>query len=216
MIQTLWILEILLRAGESVMRMAWVHWLPEAPCSKFVSRIWVMPLINQTLSSQCLRPSMLVCYSSGEKSLFSRLKAKGAGGTTSFDAPHTFERLLVCVHALFHNLNPFSLGFCIPALGIFVVDQLLSHFWLFLNLWTAACQASLSFTISQSLLKLAFSESVMLSNHLLLCCPLFLLPSILWASELFQWVSSSHQVTEVLELPLQHQFFQWIFRTDFL
>ena len=33
---------------------------------------------------------------------------------------------------------------------------------------------------------------------------------------LFQWVSSSHQVTKVLEFQLQHQFFQWIFRTDFL
>ena len=33
---------------------------------------------------------------------------------------------------------------------------------------------------------------------------------------LFQWVSSSHQVAKVLELQLQHQFFQWIFRTDFL
>ena len=33
---------------------------------------------------------------------------------------------------------------------------------------------------------------------------------------LFQWVSSSHQVAEVLELQLQHQSFQWIFRTDFL
>ena len=44
--------------------------------------------------------------------------------------------------------------------------------------WTAACQASLSFTISQSLLKLISIESVMPSNHLVLCCPLLLLPSI--------------------------------------
>ena len=43
--------------------------------------------------------------------------------------------------------------------------------------WTAACQASLSFTISRSLLKLMSIESVMPSNHLILCCPL-LLPSI--------------------------------------
>ena len=214
MIQTLWILGILLRAGESVMRMAWVHWLPEAPCPKFVSRIWVMPLINQTVSSQCLRPSMLICCSSGEK-CFLDWKQKGQE-----EQPHLILlihlNVFLFVFMLFHNLNPFSLGFCFPALGIFVVAQLLSHFWLFLNLWTAACQVSLSFTISQSLLKLAFFESVMLSNHLLLCCPLFLLLSILWASELFQWVSSSHQVTEVLELPLQHQSFQWIFRTDFL
>ena len=44
--------------------------------------------------------------------------------------------------------------------------------------WTAACQASLSFTISQSLLKLMSIKSVMPSNHLILCCPLLLLPSI--------------------------------------
>ena len=44
--------------------------------------------------------------------------------------------------------------------------------------WTAACQASLFFTVSQSLLKLMSIESLMLSNHLILCHPLFLLPSI--------------------------------------
>ena len=49
---------------------------------------------------------------------------------------------------------------------------------LYLTLWTAACKASLSFTISQSLLKLTFIEPVMLSNHLTLCCLLLLLPSI--------------------------------------
>ena len=44
--------------------------------------------------------------------------------------------------------------------------------------WTAACQGSLSFTISQSLLKLMSIASVMPSNYLILCCPLLLLPSI--------------------------------------
>ena len=44
--------------------------------------------------------------------------------------------------------------------------------------WTVAHQASLSFTISQSLLKRMSIESVMPSNYLILCCPLFLLPSI--------------------------------------
>ena len=43
--------------------------------------------------------------------------------------------------------------------------------------WTAACQDSLSFRISQSLLKF-ITESVMPSNHLILCCPLLLLPSV--------------------------------------
>ena len=56
--------------------------------------------------------------------------------------------------------------------------QSLSHVWLFATPWTAAHQASLSITNSQSLLKLVSTESVMPSNHLLLCHPL-LLPSIL-------------------------------------
>ena len=47
-----------------------------------------------------------------------------------------------------------------------------------MTLWTATCRATLSFTISQSLLKLMSIESVMPSNHHILCCPLFLLPSI--------------------------------------
>ena len=57
-------------------------------------------------------------------------------------------------------------------------QQKLSHVWLFVVPWTAACQASLSFTISQNLLKLRSIELVMPSNHLLLCHPLLLLPSI--------------------------------------
>ena len=58
-----------------------------------------------------------------------------------------------------------------------IVVQSLSSVWLFETPRTAAHQASLSFTISQSLLKLMSIESVMPSNHLILCCPL-LLPSI--------------------------------------
>ena len=55
---------------------------------------------------------------------------------------------------------------------------LLSHVRLFVAPWTAACQAPLSSTVSQSLLKFMSLESVMLSNHLILCRPLLLLPSI--------------------------------------
>ena len=60
---------------------------------------------------------------------------------------------------------------------IFVV-QLLGCVQYFLTPWTAARQASLSFTISWSLLKLMSIESVKPSNHLILCCPLLLLPTI--------------------------------------
>ena len=56
--------------------------------------------------------------------------------------------------------------------------QSLSLDRLFVTPWTAACQASLSFTISQSLFKLMSMELVMPSNHLVLCHPLLLLPSV--------------------------------------
>ena len=59
-----------------------------------------------------------------------------------------------------------------------VVLQSLSQARLFVTPWTAAHQASLSITISQSLLKFMCTESVMLSNHLILCFPLLLLPSV--------------------------------------
>ena len=62
--------------------------------------------------------------------------------------------------------------------SIYVVVQSLSHVWLFETPWIAAYQASLSITISWSLLKLMSIELVMPSNHLILCCPLLLLPSI--------------------------------------
>ena len=56
--------------------------------------------------------------------------------------------------------------------------QLLSYVQLFATPWTVACQASLSITNSWSLLKLMFIEAVMPSNHLILCHPLLLLPSV--------------------------------------
>ena len=59
-----------------------------------------------------------------------------------------------------------------------VIAQPLSRVSLFATPWTAACQSSLSITNSRSLLKLMYIESVMPSNHLILCYPLFLLPSI--------------------------------------
>ena len=60
----------------------------------------------------------------------------------------------------------------------YVYPQLLSPVRLFATRWTAACQASLPITNSRSLLKLISIESVMPSNHLFLCHPLLLLPSI--------------------------------------
>ena len=67
----------------------------------------------------------------------------------------------------------------------FVVVQLLSHVQLFATPCTAACQSSLSFTISWSLLKLMPIESVMPSNHLILCHHLHLPPSIVLSIRVF-------------------------------
>ena len=60
----------------------------------------------------------------------------------------------------------------------FAVVQSLSLVHLFVVPWTAACQASLCFTVSWSLLKFMSTELMMLSNHLILCHPLLLLPSV--------------------------------------
>ena len=74
---------------------------------------------------------------------------------------------------------------------IVVVVQWLSHVQLFATPWTAACQASLSFTISQSLPKLMSTESVMPSNHLILCHP-FLLLSVFPSNRVFANESTLH------------------------
>ena len=70
--------------------------------------------------------------------------------------------------------------------------QSLSHVRLFATLWTAALQASLSITNSLSLLKLMSIESVMPCNHLTLCHPLLLLPSIFPSSRVFSNESVLH------------------------
>ena len=82
--------------------------------------------------------------------------------------------------------------------------QLLSRVRLFVTLWTAARQASLSITNSRSLPKSMSIKSMMSSNHLILWSPS---PPVLNLSQhqgLFQWVSSSHQVATVMEFQLQH------------
>ena len=92
-----------------------------------------------------------------------------------------------------------------------VVVQSLSHVWLFVTPtphpppWTAECKASLSFAISQSLLKLMSIEWGMPSNHLILLPPSPPAFNLSQHQSLFQWVSSSHQMAKILELQLQHQ-----------
>ena len=74
--------------------------------------------------------------------------------------------------------KPYNTVFRISEGGHIVAVQSLSNVWLFATSWTAAGQASLSFTLSQSLLKLKSLESMKPSNNLVLCCPLLLLISI--------------------------------------
>ena len=93
--------------------------------------------------------------------------------------------------------------------------QSLNHGRLFTTSWNAARQASLSITNSWSLLKLMSIKSVMPASHLDLCHPLLFLLSISPSIRVFS-SESLHQVAKVLEFQLQHQSFQWIFRTDFL
>jgi len=67
--------------------------------------------------------------------------------------------------------------------------QSISYVWLSATPWTAARQASPSITNSQSLLKLVSIELMMSSNHLILCCPLLLSPSILPSTRVFSYES---------------------------
>ena len=75
---------------------------------------------------------------------------------------------------------------------VFSSVQRLSHVLFFATPWTAACQASLSITNSWSWLKLTSIESVMPSNHLILCHPLLLLPSIFPSIKVFSSESVLH------------------------
>ena len=70
--------------------------------------------------------------------------------------------------------------------------QSLSCVWLFVTPWTVACQASLSITNSRSLLKLRSFESMMPSNHLILCRSLLLLPSVFPSIRIFSNESALH------------------------
>ena len=112
--------------------------------------------------------------------------------------------------ALISTFHPASCYDCKFLSIVIITVQLLSRFWIFAIPWTEAHQASLSFTISWSLFKFMSIESFMLSNHLLLCFPLLFLSSVFPRIRGFSKESALHIKW------LQHQFFQWIFRVDFL
>ena len=87
----------------------------------------------------------------------------------------------LCQKVIFAPLDARSIWFPLGAVSVnkmqIVVFQSLSHVWLLATSWTAACQVFLSFTISQSLIKLMSIKLMMPSNHLILCHPV-LLPSV--------------------------------------
>ena len=93
-----------------------------------------------------------------------------------------------------------------------VVGQSLTHTQLFVTLWTPAHQAFQSFTTSWSMLKLISINLIMPSNHLILCCPLLLLPLIFPSIRVF-----SNELDLCIRWTKYWNFdFQWIFRVDFL
>ena len=107
-------------------------------------------------------------------------------------------------------------------LSMIVGVHSLSCVWLFANSWNTPHQALLSSTLSWRLMKFTSIESMMLSNHLILCQPL-LLSSVFSSirdfsneSGLFQLVGSSSQVAKLLELQLQQQSDQWMYSVNFL
>ena len=102
--------------------------------------------------------------------------------------------------------------YCITTLQFSSVTQSCP---LFVTLWTAGLQASLSITNSITQTHVHWvGDAIQPSHPLLSPCP----PAFNFSQHhgLFKWVSSSHQVAKGLEFQLQHQSFQWIFRTDLL
>ena len=89
---------------------------------------------------------------------------------------------------------------------LFVVVQSLSCVWLFATPWTVAKQIPLSSTSFWSLLKFMSIESVMLSNHLILCCPLLLLPIILMSIICYS-VIYNFSSSQLFHFPLDSELF---------
>ena len=88
-----------------------------------------------------------------------------------FSLEHKFHEARVLICPVHHCI-------CLVLHSTLSSVQSLSHIWLFVTPWTAACQASLSIINPRNLLKLMSIESGMPSSHLILCHPFFLLPSI--------------------------------------
>ena len=109
--------------------------------------------------------------------------------------------------------NHHSILCCSSLSTLFFVFQLLSHVRLFATTWAAAHQASLSITISWSFLTFMSIILVMPSDHLILCCPLLLMPSIFPSIRIVSWPFASGVQSagasgseSVLPMNIQHWF----------
>ena len=127
-----------------------------------------------------------------------------AGNSMRFEARQTWVHTSASLK-IKQWISGFSFSFCrccckfgVSSLSrVRVVIQSLSDVQLFATPWTVAHQASLSFSIPQSLLKFMSIEPVMPSNHLILYCSFLLLPSVFPSIRVFfQWVGSSDQVAK--------------------
>ena len=132
----------------------------------------------------------------------------------SHTTPHSwFISHLDCWKSVFHCspwLQDLPVLLCL-LLFLFSHSVMYNSLWL---PWTKTHQGSLSFTISQSLIKFMYIESMMSSNHHPLSPSSTSALNLSQHQGLFQWAISSHQMAKVLELQLQHQSCQWIFRAD--
>ena len=116
------------------------------------------------------------------------------------------QRVTWCLVQSHYTDSPFLMHCHLARAVQFSSVQSLSRVRLSATPWTSARQASLSITNFWSLPKLTSIESVMPSNHLILCCPLILLPSIFPSIRIFSnEFSSSHQVAKILELDTRIQ-----------
>ena len=133
--------------------------------------------------------------------------------TWYFIEPHVWESLGSTLGNSDHFWVFFVLVFSRNSVYFSSVHSL-SHAWLFLTPWTAAHQASLSIPEFIQTHVCWVDDAIQPSHPLSSPSP----PTFNLSQDqsLFKWVSSSHQVARVLEFQLQHQSFQWIFRTDLL
>ena len=166
-----------------------------APIPSHTSRLLqstMLSSLHHTASSHWLSILHMVmymfqCYSllvppslspAGSRSLFICLhlySCPAIGSSVHFPRFHIYS-LLYLFFSFWFTYIPFYIYILLGVINDLFVVQLLSHVWLFATAWTAACQTSMSFTISQGLLKFMSIELVMPSNHLIPCHPLLVLP----------------------------------------